>query len=92
VKELELRTVMRKRARLIGSTLRARSYAFKAALVAKFAKDFGAELRRGALRPVIDKVGPFVADRLCRAPPCLPLHACPRMRAWPCADQRGGAD
>ena len=55
VKELDLWVLMRKRLRLIGSTMRSRSAAFKAALVAKFAEDFKIELRRGELRPVVDK-------------------------------------
>ncbi len=55
VKELDLWVLMRKRLRLIGSTMRSRSAAFKAALVAKFAEDFKTELRRGELRPVVDK-------------------------------------
>ena len=57
VKDLDLRVLMRKRARLVGSTLRARSDAFKAALIKRFAEDFKTELRRGGLRPVVDKVG-----------------------------------
>ena len=56
VKELDLWVLMRKRLRLIGSTMRSRSAAFKAALVAKFAEEFRTELRRGELRPVVDKV------------------------------------
>ena len=55
VKELDLWVLMRKRLRLIGSTMRSRSAAFKAALVAKFAEEFKTELRRGELRPVVDK-------------------------------------
>lgn len=55
VKELDLWVLMRKRLRLIGSTMRSRSAAFKAALVAKFAEEFRTELRRGELRPVVDK-------------------------------------
>ena len=56
VKELDLWVLMRKRLRLIGSTMRSRSAAFKAALVAKFAEEFRTELRRGELRPVVEKV------------------------------------
>lgn len=55
MKELDLWVLMRKRLRLIGSTMRSRSAAFKAALVAKFADEFKTELRRGELRPVVDK-------------------------------------
>ncbi|KAK9842461.1 hypothetical protein WJX81_001270 [Elliptochloris bilobata] len=56
VKELDLWVLMRKRIRLIGSTLRSRSAAFKTALVRKFGEDFRAELARGDIRPVVDKV------------------------------------
>ena len=56
VRELDLWALLRKRARLIGSTLRARTPAFKAALIRKFAADYAAELQRGDLRPVVDKV------------------------------------
>jgi len=75
VKDLDLRTVMRKRARLVGSTLRARSDAFKAALVRKFAEDFRTELRRGALKPVVDKVGPCGGHRPAHALILLLLHS-----------------
>ena len=56
VRELDLWALLRKRVRLIGSTLRARAPAFKAALIRKFAADYAAELQRGDLRPVVDKV------------------------------------
>ena len=55
VKELDLWQLLKKRARLVGSTLRSRSPAFKAALARRFAEEFKMELRRGDLRPVIDK-------------------------------------
>ena len=68
VKELDLWVLMRKRLRLIGSTMRSRSAAFKAALVAKFAEEFRIELRRGELRPVVDKARHSAASSMACAP------------------------
>ena len=65
VRELDLWALLRKRARLVGSTLRARTPAFKAALIRNFAADYAAELQRGDLRPAVDKV-----------PGCSPLAGC----------------
>ena len=49
---------------IIGSTLRARPPAEKAAIVSAFLARFGDVLEGGAIRPVIDRVFPFeqVAD------------------------------
>jgi putative PIG3 family NAD(P)H quinone oxidoreductase len=61
---LDLSRLMRRRLRLLGSVLRPRSRAEKAALVAAFA-DFGLpRLADGRLRPVVDRVLPFsrIAD------------------------------
>ena len=55
---LDLSLLMRKRARLIGSTLRARSRAEKAALVAQFRRDILPAFERGALRVTLDAVFP----------------------------------
>jgi putative PIG3 family NAD(P)H quinone oxidoreductase len=56
---LDLSRLMRRRLRVHGSVLRARSRTEKAALVAGFV-DFGlARLEDGRLRPVVDRVMPF---------------------------------
>ena len=55
---LDLSLLMRKRARLIGSTLRARSRTEKAALVAQFRRDILPAFDRGALRVTLDAVVP----------------------------------
>jgi putative PIG3 family NAD(P)H quinone oxidoreductase len=57
--ELNLATVMMKRVRLVGSTLRARPVAEKAAIVAGLRERFGDALRAGRLRPVIEAVMPL---------------------------------
>ena len=51
--------LLRKRASVIGSTLRNRSDAFKAGLVAGLRSDFREQLRHGDVKPVVDKVFPF---------------------------------
>ncbi|MEO8218489.1 MAG: NAD(P)H-quinone oxidoreductase [Acidobacteriota bacterium] len=51
--------LLRKRARLIGSTLRARPNAEKASIVEKLLVRFGETLQAGRLRPVIDSVFPL---------------------------------
>eukprot|EP00884_Botryococcus_braunii_P000136 jgi/Botrbrau1/10122/Bobra.20_2s0028.1 len=51
--------VLRKRAQIIGSTLRNRSTPFKRALVASLKEQFGAEIRDGRLKPRLDKVYPL---------------------------------
>lgn len=48
--------LLKKRASLIGSTLRNRSLAFKANLVQNLRKDFADERKRGDIKPIIDKV------------------------------------
>jgi len=56
---LDLRTLMRKRLAVIGSTLRARPVEEKAAVVAGFVARFGADLAAGRIRPVIDRIVPL---------------------------------
>lgn len=69
--ELSLAELLVRRLALIGSTLRARSVAGKAAIVAAFRARFGAALAAGRLRPVIDRVLPLpeaaAAHRLMQA-------------------------
>jgi NADPH2:quinone reductase len=62
--ELDLRRLLSKRIRIIGSTLRALSPARKAEIVSSFLDRFGDALQAGRLRPVIDSVYPIerVAD------------------------------
>lgn len=57
--EIDLRTVLRKRLSVIGSTLRARSKERKAALVRSFLARFGADLDAGRMQPVVDRVLPL---------------------------------
>jgi putative PIG3 family NAD(P)H quinone oxidoreductase len=57
--EIHLGVVVARRLRLIGSTLRARPAAEKAALVRAFEERFGADLAAGRLRPVVDRVLPL---------------------------------
>lgn len=57
--EIDLAGVMLKRLRVIGSTLRSRAPAEKAAIVAAFGERFGAALAAGSLRPVLDRVLPL---------------------------------
>jgi putative PIG3 family NAD(P)H quinone oxidoreductase len=57
--ELDLGAVVAKRLQLIGSTLRARPVAEKAEIVRAFDERFGAALRDGRIRPVIDRVLPL---------------------------------
>jgi putative PIG3 family NAD(P)H quinone oxidoreductase len=56
---LDLRLLMRKRARIIGSVLRTRSAREKGGLVAGFQARFGDALSRGEVRPVVDSVFSF---------------------------------
>jgi putative PIG3 family NAD(P)H quinone oxidoreductase len=62
--ELDLRRLLTRRIRVIGSTLRGLDVSRKAGLVAGFLARFGDQLRDGRLRPVIDSVYPMgrVAD------------------------------
>ena len=55
---LDLSLLMQKRARLIGSTLRARSRAEKAALVRRFREEILPAFQTGALRVTVDSVLP----------------------------------
>jgi putative PIG3 family NAD(P)H quinone oxidoreductase len=57
--ELDLATLLVRRQQVIGSTLRSRSVAEKATLVAAFLDRFGPALEVGRLRPVIDRVVPL---------------------------------
>jgi putative PIG3 family NAD(P)H quinone oxidoreductase len=63
--KLDLFTLMRRRLRVHGSVLRARSRAEKAALVAGFVDFALARLEDGRIRPVVDRVMPF--DRIAEA-------------------------
>jgi len=57
--ELDLRRLMAKRARIIGSTLRARPLGEKVRILEAFMTQFGPALAAGELRPVIDTVFPW---------------------------------
>jgi NADPH:quinone reductase-like Zn-dependent oxidoreductase len=57
--ELNLGLLVAKRLSLLGSTLRARPAAEKAAIVAGFLARFGPALERGDLDPVVDRVLPL---------------------------------
>jgi putative PIG3 family NAD(P)H quinone oxidoreductase len=56
---IDLRTLMRKRLTVIGSTLRARPIEERANVVAGFAGRFGAALAAGRIRPVVDRALPL---------------------------------
>jgi putative PIG3 family NAD(P)H quinone oxidoreductase len=62
--ELSLASLLIRRLHVIGSTLRARPVAEKAAIVAGFWRRFGGDLAAGRIRPVVDRVLPLerVAD------------------------------
>jgi NADPH:quinone reductase-like Zn-dependent oxidoreductase len=62
--EINLAALLTRRLQVIGSTLRARSDAEKAAIVAGFRARFGDALDAGRIRPVVDSVLPLeqVAD------------------------------
>lgn len=57
--ELDLRRLLSKRLRVIGSTLRALSVERKAEIVSAFLDRFGGALGAGRLRPVVDSVHPM---------------------------------
>ena len=57
--EVDVSTLLGKRAQIIGSTLRSRSVESKAAIVRAFVEQFGADLEAGRVRPVISKVFPL---------------------------------
>jgi NADPH:quinone reductase len=59
--EIDLAVVLRRRLRMEGTVLRARSRDEKAAAVAAFGRDVLPLLASGAIRPVIDRVVPFTA-------------------------------
>src|SRR5947208_876393 len=63
--EVDLALVMRKRARLLGSTLRARSRAEKGAIVARFKREILAAFASDELRVPVDTV--FPVDRAAEA-------------------------
>jgi putative PIG3 family NAD(P)H quinone oxidoreductase len=62
--EIDAGGFLRRRLRMIGSTLRGRSRAEKAELVRAFTEFAGPRLAAGTLRPIIDRVVPFerIAD------------------------------
>jgi tumor protein p53-inducible protein 3 len=57
--EIDLAGLLMKRLRVIGSTLRSRSATEKASIVRAFEARFGAALREGRVRPVVDRVLPL---------------------------------
>jgi putative PIG3 family NAD(P)H quinone oxidoreductase len=57
--EINLALLLMKRLHVIGSTLRTRAAAEKAAIVTSFLERFGDALRAGRIRPVIDRVLPL---------------------------------
>src|SRR5436305_415734 len=63
--EVDLAVVMRKRARLVGSTLRARSRAEKGEIVARFRREILPAFASGELRAPVDSV--FPVDRAAEA-------------------------
>ena len=63
--ELDMRRLLTRRLKVIGSTLRALSAARKAEIVSSFLDRFGDALADGRLRPVIDSVYPM--DRVAEA-------------------------
>lgn len=56
---VDLSTLLRKRARMIGTTLRARPLEDKIAATRRFAASVAPWLERGLVRPVVDRVFPF---------------------------------
>ena len=57
--EIDVSQLLMKRARVIGSTLRARAVEEKAAIVNAFLERFGADLAAGRIRPVVHTVLPL---------------------------------
>ncbi len=55
---VDIRQLMGKRARLIGSVLRARPVEEKAEIIRRFRQQFWDQVEEGSIRPVIDKVMP----------------------------------
>ena len=69
--EISLGTVLMKRLRVIGSTLRTRANAENAAIASAFLERFGGDLEAGKIRPVVHEVFPLAkapdAHRLLKA-------------------------
>jgi len=59
VAEIDVSRLLSKRQQIIGSTLRARPVEEKADIVGAFLEQFGAALRDGKIRPVIDRLFPL---------------------------------
>jgi NADPH:quinone reductase-like Zn-dependent oxidoreductase len=57
--EIDLAGLLMKRLQVIGSTLRSRPAREKASIIRAFEARFGAALREGRLRPVVDRVLPL---------------------------------
>jgi NADPH:quinone reductase-like Zn-dependent oxidoreductase len=57
--ELPMGVLLARRLQVIGSTLRARPAAEKAAIVRAFLARFGERVEKGELRPVVDRVLPL---------------------------------
>jgi putative PIG3 family NAD(P)H quinone oxidoreductase len=57
--EINLAVLLAKRAAVVGSTLRTRPVAEKAAIVAGFRRRFGDDLAAGRIRPIVDRVLPL---------------------------------
>lgn len=57
--EIDVSQLLMKRARVIGSTLRARAVEEKAAIISAFLERFGADLAAGLIRPVVHTVLPL---------------------------------
>lgn len=57
--EINLAAILLRRLRVIGSTLRTRSLAYKADIVGRFLERFGDALAAGRIKPVIDRVVPL---------------------------------
>lgn len=57
--EINLALMLTRRLRVIGSTLRTRSNADKAAIVSRLLDRFGKDLHAGQIRPVVDRVLPL---------------------------------
>ena len=61
--EIDLGTIMRRRLKVIGSVMRPQSLEEKIAITQRFVDQWLPELKKGTLRPVIDKVFPLVQAR-----------------------------
>lgn len=59
IANVDVMQLLGKRARIIGSTLRSRTPAEKARIVASFLQEFGGDLNAGRIHPVIDRVLPL---------------------------------